>query len=142
MADAKMVNLTIEGRTVSVPEGTTILEAAKHAVRAVIDVLRMELLGQPVRVSEIDPGMVETEFSIVRFGGDEAAAAKVYEGMTPLTADDKRFSVSVTGGVLRIDVKGVAGFGLLNGIQVIPSSAPPPSSGSAALVLNRIERDA
>ena len=62
--------------------------AAKHAVRAVMDVLRMELLGQPVRVSEIDPGMVETEFSVVRFGGDEAAAARVYAGMTPLTADD------------------------------------------------------
>jgi NADP-dependent 3-hydroxy acid dehydrogenase YdfG len=62
--------------------------AAKHAVRAVMDVLRMELLGQPVRVSEIDPGMVETEFSVVRFGGDEARAAKVYEGVTPLTADD------------------------------------------------------
>jgi NADP-dependent 3-hydroxy acid dehydrogenase YdfG len=62
--------------------------AAKHAVRAVMDVLRMELLGQPVRVSEIDPGMVETEFSIVRFGGDTDQAAKVYEGMTPLTADD------------------------------------------------------
>ena len=62
--------------------------AAKFAVRAVMDVLRMELLGQPVRVSEIDPGMVETEFSIVRFGGDEQQAAKVYDGMTPLTADD------------------------------------------------------
>jgi NADP-dependent 3-hydroxy acid dehydrogenase YdfG len=62
--------------------------AAKHGVRAVMDVLRMELLGQPVRVSEIDPGMVETEFSVVRFGGDEAQAAKVYEGMTPLTAHD------------------------------------------------------
>jgi NADP-dependent 3-hydroxy acid dehydrogenase YdfG len=62
--------------------------AAKHAVRAVMDVLRMELLGQPVRVSEIDPGMVETEFSVVRFGGDEARAAKVYEGVTPLTAED------------------------------------------------------
>jgi len=62
--------------------------AAKHAVRAVMDVLRMELLGRPVRVSEIDPGMVETEFSIVRFGGDTTQAAKVYEGMTPLTADD------------------------------------------------------
>jgi NADP-dependent 3-hydroxy acid dehydrogenase YdfG len=62
--------------------------AAKHAVRAVMDVLRMELLGQPVRVSEIDPGMVETEFSVVRFGGDEERAAKVYEGLTPLTADD------------------------------------------------------
>ena len=62
--------------------------AAKHAVRAVMDVLRMELLGQPVRVSEIDPGMVETEFSVVRFDGDERRAAKVYEGLTPLTADD------------------------------------------------------
>ena len=51
-------------------------------------VLRQELLGRPVRVSEIDPGMVETEFSLVRFGGDADRAAKVYEGVTPLTADD------------------------------------------------------
>ena len=62
--------------------------AAKHAVRAVTKVLRMELLGEPVRVTEIDPGMVETEFSVVRFGGDEERAAEVYEGVTPLTADD------------------------------------------------------
>lgn len=62
--------------------------AAKHATRAVMDVLRLELLGQPVRVSEIDPGMVETEFSLVRFGGDEARAAAVYEKMTPLRASD------------------------------------------------------
>jgi len=62
--------------------------AAKHGVRAVMDVLRMELLGQPVRVSEIDPGMVETEFSLVRFDGDAARAANVYAGVTPLTADD------------------------------------------------------
>jgi NADP-dependent 3-hydroxy acid dehydrogenase YdfG len=62
--------------------------AAKHAERAVTDVLRLELLGKPVRVSEIDPGLVETEFSLVRFGGDHARAALVYEGLTPLTADD------------------------------------------------------
>jgi NADP-dependent 3-hydroxy acid dehydrogenase YdfG len=62
--------------------------AVKFGIRAVMDVLRMELLGQPVRVSEIDPGMVETEFSVVRFDGDEERAAKVYEGVTPLTADD------------------------------------------------------
>ena len=62
--------------------------AAKFGVRAVTQVLRMELLGQPVRVTEIDPGMVETEFSVVRFGGDEARAAGVYAGMEPLTADD------------------------------------------------------
>lgn len=62
--------------------------AAKFAEGALSRVLRLELLGQPVRVSEIDPGMVETEFSVVRFGGDEQRAAKVYEGMTPLTATD------------------------------------------------------
>jgi NADP-dependent 3-hydroxy acid dehydrogenase YdfG len=62
--------------------------AAKAAANAVRRVLRMELLGQPVRVAEINPGMVETEFSLVRFDGDEQRAAKVYEGLTPLTADD------------------------------------------------------
>jgi NADP-dependent 3-hydroxy acid dehydrogenase YdfG len=62
--------------------------AAKYANRAVMDVLRLELLGRPVRVSEIDPGMVETEFSLVRFDGDADRAEKVYEGLTPLTADD------------------------------------------------------
>ncbi len=62
--------------------------AAKHAQRATLRVLRQELLGQPVRVTEVAPGMVETEFSLVRFGGDEAAAARVYEGMQPLSAED------------------------------------------------------
>jgi NADP-dependent 3-hydroxy acid dehydrogenase YdfG len=62
--------------------------AAKFGARAVGKVLRMELLGQPVRVTEVDPGMVDTEFSTVRFGGDAERAAKVYEGMTPLNADD------------------------------------------------------
>jgi NADP-dependent 3-hydroxy acid dehydrogenase YdfG len=62
--------------------------AAKHALRAVTETLRLELLGQPVRVTEVDPGMVETEFSIVRFDGDVARADKVYEGTTPLVADD------------------------------------------------------
>jgi NADP-dependent 3-hydroxy acid dehydrogenase YdfG len=62
--------------------------AAKHGTKAVNDVLRIELNGQPVRVSEIDPGLVETEFSVVRFAGDTQAAARVYQGMTPLVADD------------------------------------------------------
>jgi len=62
--------------------------AAKFGERALASVLRQELLGQPVRVTEVDPGMVETEFSLVRFAGDEERAAKVYEGVTPLTADD------------------------------------------------------
>ncbi len=62
--------------------------AAKHAQRATLRVLRRELLGQPVRVTEVAPGMVETEFSLVRFGGDEEAARRVYEGMTPLGPED------------------------------------------------------
>jgi NADP-dependent 3-hydroxy acid dehydrogenase YdfG len=62
--------------------------AAKFGVRALTQVLRMELVGQPVRVSEIDPGMVETPFSTVRFDGDEDRAAQVYAGVDALTADD------------------------------------------------------
>jgi NADP-dependent 3-hydroxy acid dehydrogenase YdfG len=62
--------------------------AAKFGVRAVMQVLRQELLGRPVRITEVDPGMVETEFSVVRFGGDEDRADAVYRGLQPLTADD------------------------------------------------------
>ncbi|HEX5820504.1 MAG TPA: SDR family NAD(P)-dependent oxidoreductase [Solirubrobacterales bacterium] len=62
--------------------------AAKHAANAVARTLRLELLGKPIRVSEVAPGMVETEFSLTRFGGDEAKASKVYEGTTPLSAED------------------------------------------------------
>jgi NADP-dependent 3-hydroxy acid dehydrogenase YdfG len=62
--------------------------AAKHAANAVTRSLRLELLGKPVRVSEVAPGMVETEFSLVRFEGDEEKASKVYEGTTPLSAAD------------------------------------------------------
>jgi NADP-dependent 3-hydroxy acid dehydrogenase YdfG len=62
--------------------------AAKHAQRALLYTLRLELLGEPVGVTEVAPGMVETEFSLVRFGGDEEAADQVYRGMKPLRAED------------------------------------------------------
>ncbi len=62
--------------------------AAKFGINAVRQVLRKELVGQPVRVTEIAPGLVETEFSNVRFDGDADKADAVYTGMTPLTADD------------------------------------------------------
>ena len=62
--------------------------AAKHAAKAVTETLRLELLGKPIRITEVAPGMVETEFSVVRFAGDQARADKTYAGMTPLTADD------------------------------------------------------
>lgn len=61
---------------------------AKHALRALTGTLRLELLGRPIRVAEVAPGLVETEFSRVRFAGDEERAAAVYRGMTPLVADD------------------------------------------------------
>jgi NADP-dependent 3-hydroxy acid dehydrogenase YdfG len=62
--------------------------AAKHAQRAIMRTLRLELLGEPIRVTEIAPGMTETEFSLVRFGGDERRAEAVYEGLEPLRAED------------------------------------------------------
>jgi len=62
--------------------------AAKHAVRAITRTLRLELNGEPIRVTEIDPGLVETEFSMVRFHGDRKAAKAVYEGLKPLSAED------------------------------------------------------
>ncbi len=62
--------------------------AAKYPIHALAEVLRMELLGSPVRVTNVAPGAVETEFSLVRFRGDAARAKKVYEGFEPLTADD------------------------------------------------------
>ncbi|MCB1264348.1 MAG: SDR family oxidoreductase [Mycobacterium sp.] len=62
--------------------------AAKHAQGALHRTLRGELLGKPVRLTEIAPGAVQTEFSLVRFGGDEARADSVYAGITPLSAQD------------------------------------------------------
>ncbi|HEV7452522.1 MAG TPA: SDR family oxidoreductase [Pseudonocardiaceae bacterium] len=62
--------------------------SAKHAQAAVHRTLRGEHLGQPVRFIEVAPGLVETEFSLVRFGGDEQQAARVYAGLTPLSAQD------------------------------------------------------
>jgi NADP-dependent 3-hydroxy acid dehydrogenase YdfG len=62
--------------------------AAKHAQGALHRTLRGELLGKPVRLTEIAPGAVETEFSLVRFDGDQQRADSVYAGITPLTADD------------------------------------------------------
>jgi len=62
--------------------------AAKHGQGALHRTLRGELLGKPVRLTEIAPGAVETEFSLVRFDGDDARAEAVYTGITPLVAED------------------------------------------------------
>ncbi|MCC5604082.1 SDR family oxidoreductase [Nostoc favosum] len=68
--------------------GGNVYCATKAAVRAISEGLKQDLLGTRVRVTSVDPGMVETEFSNVRFHGDAERANKVYQGVTPLTADD------------------------------------------------------
>jgi NADP-dependent 3-hydroxy acid dehydrogenase YdfG len=62
--------------------------AAKFAVRGFTYALREDLLGRPIRITTVDPGLAETEFSIVRFKGDTEQAASVYKGVDPLTAED------------------------------------------------------
>ncbi len=71
-------------------EGGAGYVAAKHAEHVLAETLRLEIVGRPVRVVEIAPGMVKTdEFALTRFSGDEEKAAKVYAGVpAPLTADD------------------------------------------------------
>ncbi len=68
--------------------GGSVYCATKAAEKIVSEGIRIDLLGTPVRVTSIDPGMVETRFSEVRFGGDKERAAKVYANVTPLTPDD------------------------------------------------------
>lgn len=68
--------------------GGSIYCATKAAVRSFTDALRKELIATRIRVMEIDPGQVETEFSVVRFYGDKSKADAVYKGVDPLTPDD------------------------------------------------------
>ena len=82
-----VVNLgSIAGRMIY-PKGAVYC-ATKYAVRAVTEGANVDLLGTGVRMSSVDPGMVETEFSLVRFHGDDARARTVYEGVDPLTPED------------------------------------------------------
>jgi len=77
-------------------EGGAGYTGAKHAERMLTTTLRWEIVGEPIRVIEIAPGAVETDFSLVRFGGDEARAAAVYAGYQPLTADDVADAIAWT----------------------------------------------
>ena len=77
---------SIAGREVY--PGGNVYCATKHAVKALSNALRIELVDTPIRVIEIAPGLVETEFSIVRFKGDKEKADNVYKGLTPLYPED------------------------------------------------------
>jgi 3-hydroxy acid dehydrogenase / malonic semialdehyde reductase len=82
-----VVNLGSMAGEVAYPNGAVYC-GSKAAVHFINDGLREDLLGTPVRVTTINPGLVETEFSRVRFHGDTERAAKVYQGLTPLTGED------------------------------------------------------
>jgi len=82
-----VVNLGSTAGEIPYPNGAVYC-ASKAAERSINDGLRQDLLGTPIRVTSIDPGMVETDFSLVRFRGDEERAAKVYKGVTPLSPED------------------------------------------------------
>lgn len=82
-----IINLgSIAGKEVY--ENGNVYCATKHAVDALTKGMRIDLLPYNIKVTSIDPGMVETEFSMVRFKGDKKRSDKVYEGLTPLGADD------------------------------------------------------
>ena len=86
-AGASIINIgSVAGHTAY--EGGAVYCAAKAAERKITEALRLELNGTGIRVGTIDPGMAETEFSLVRFKGDAARASKVYQGTQPLTAED------------------------------------------------------
>ncbi|MHB1793371.1 MAG: SDR family NAD(P)-dependent oxidoreductase [Acidobacteriaceae bacterium] len=82
-----VVNLGSTAGHMTYPNGAVYC-ATKAAENRITEGLREDLLGTPVRVTTIDPGMVQTEFSKVRFHGDEGRAAKAYQGLTPLQAED------------------------------------------------------
>ncbi|MBU6410411.1 MAG: SDR family NAD(P)-dependent oxidoreductase [Verrucomicrobia bacterium] len=86
-AGATIINIgSVAGHTAY--EGGSVYCAAKAAERQITTALRLELLGAGIRVGTVDPGLAETEFSIVRFKGDVQKARKVYEGTIPLSARD------------------------------------------------------
>jgi 3-hydroxy acid dehydrogenase / malonic semialdehyde reductase len=82
-----VINMGSTAGEMTYPNGAVYC-ATKAAERAINDGLRQDVLGTPVRVTSIDPGMVETDFSLVRFHGDEKRAEKVYQGLTPLKPED------------------------------------------------------
>src|SRR3954462_6892039 len=82
-----VINLGSTAGEMTYPNGAVYC-ASKAAERAINDGLRQDVLGTPIRVTSVDPGMVETDFSLVRFYGDTERALKVYKGVKPLAPED------------------------------------------------------
>lgn len=82
-----VINIGSVAGLMAYPRGN-VYSATKFAVRGLTEGMNIDMYGTRVRVSSVDPGAAETEFSVVRFHGDESRAQKVYDGFEPLTADD------------------------------------------------------
>jgi len=93
-----IINIGSTAGHMTYPRGN-VYAATKSAVRALTEGLNLDVAGTPVRISSVDPGMVETEFSKVRFAGDEARAKQVYEGFRPLGGDDVADVVAYVAGL-------------------------------------------
>lgn len=83
----QVINIGSMAAHMQYPRGN-VYAATKFAVRALSDGMNIDLVGTPIRVTNIDPGLVETEFSVVRFHGDQEKADSVYKGFRPLTGAD------------------------------------------------------
>jgi NADP-dependent 3-hydroxy acid dehydrogenase YdfG len=93
-----VVNLGSTAGHMTYPRGN-VYTATKFAVRALTEAMNLDVVGTPIRVSSVDPGLVETEFSEVRFHGDRERAKAAYRGLRPLSADDVADAVAYVVGV-------------------------------------------
>jgi len=114
-------------------EGGAGYNAAKFGQSAITQVLRRELAGQPVTVCQIDPGLVQTEFSLVRFNGDQARADAVYQGITPLSAADVAEAVrwvAARPAHVNIDRLAILARDQVGTKKVVPAPVPPGLPGT------------
>jgi 3-hydroxy acid dehydrogenase / malonic semialdehyde reductase len=93
-----VINIGSTAGHMTYPRGN-VYAATKHAVRALTEGINLDLAGSPLRASSVDPGFVETEFSVVRFAGDAERARTVYEGFRPLSGDDVADTVAYVAGL-------------------------------------------
>jgi 3-hydroxy acid dehydrogenase / malonic semialdehyde reductase len=93
-----IINIGSTAAHMTYPRGN-VYAATKHAVRALSEGINLDVAGTPIRVTCVDPGFVETEFSVVRFAGDETRAHRVYDGFRPLSGDDVADTVCYVAGV-------------------------------------------
>lgn len=93
-----IINIGSTAGHMTYPRGN-VYAATKHAVRALTEGMNLDVAGTPIRVSSVDPGFVETEFSVVRFAGDEDRAGKVYEGFQALSGDDVADTIAYVAGL-------------------------------------------